>query len=206
LSLKFYYSPMSTSSLTELVLEELAVPCEKIKLDIQKGDTKKPEFLAINPNGKVPAVVHDGTALWESAALTIYLGEVFGVEKKLWPAPGKRRGEAIKWVVWTNATLYEAVSRFTRNTQDWFPADQRNAKAGEAAKADVANCLRILDEALEGKQYLVGDYSLADTHLHSITDWLRHLKLDFTPYSRINAWGQRCSSRPAYAKIMSAGA
>jgi glutathione S-transferase len=206
LSLKFYYSPMSTSSLTELVLEELGVPCEKIKLDIQKGDTKKPEFLAINPNGKIPAVVHDGTALWESAALTIYLGEVFGVEKKLWPAPGTRRGEAMKWVVWTNATLYEAVSRFTRNTQDWFPADQRNAKAGEAGKADVANCLRILDESLEGKQYLVGDYSLADTHLHSLTDWLRHLKIDFTSYARINAWAKRCSARPAYVKIMSAGA
>jgi glutathione S-transferase len=204
MSLVFYYSPMSTASLTELVLEELGVPCEKVKLDIQKGDTKKPEFLALNPNGKVPTVVHDGTPIWESAALTIYLGEVFGAEKRLWPAPGPRRGEAMKWVVWTNATLAEAVARFTRNTMSWYPADQQNAKAGEAAKGDIANCLRILDESLEGKQFLTGDYTLADTHVHSITDWLRHLKIDFTPYSRINAWGQRCSTRPAYARITSA--
>jgi glutathione S-transferase len=197
---------MSTSTLTELVIEELGVACEKIKLDIQKGDTKKPEYLAVNPNGKVPSIVHDGTAIWESAAITIYLGEVFGVEKRLWPAPGTRRGEAMKWVVWTNATLFEAVSRFTRNTMEWYPAEQRNAQAGEAGKADVATCLRILDEALAGKQFLVGDYTLADTHLHSLTDWLRHLKLDFSPYANINAWAQRCTARPAYAKVMAGAA
>ena len=205
MSLTFYYSPMSTASLTEIVLEELGVPCEKVKLDIQKGDTKKPEFVKLNPNGKVPTIVHDGTVIWESAALTMYLGETFGVEKKLYPGPGPKRGEAMKWIVWTNVTLGDAVGRFTRNTMDWYPADQQNAAAGAAGKADIANCLRILDESLEGKQFLVGEYTLADTHLHSFTDWLRHMKMDFTPYARVNAWSERCASRPAYKKIMAAG-
>ena len=205
MSLTFYYSPMSTASLTEIVLEELGVPCEKVKLDIQKGDTKKPEFVKLNPNGKVPTIVHDGTVIWESAALTMYLGETFGVEKKLYPGPGPKRGEAMKWIVWTNVTLGDAVGRFTRNTMDWYPADQQNAAAGAAGKADIVNCLRILDESLEGKQFLVGEYTLADTHLHSFTDWLRHMKMDFTPYARVNAWSERCASRPAYKKIMAAG-
>ena len=204
MSLIFYYAPMSTASITELVIEELGVPCEKVKLDIQKGDTKKPEFLKVNPNGKVPCIVHDGTALWESAALTMYLGETFGVERKLYPAAGTKRGEAMAWIVWTNVTLGDAVARFTRNTMDWYPADQKNTAAGEAAKRDIADCLRILDQHVDGKQFLLGgEYTLADTHLHSFSDWLRHMKFDFTPYPHLNAWGARCSARPAYKKLMS---
>jgi glutathione S-transferase len=201
MSLTFYYAPMSTASITELILEELGVPCDRVKLDLRKGDTKKPEYLAVNPNGKVPCIVHDGTAIWESAALTIYLGETFGVERGLFPAPGPRRGEAMKWIVWTNVTLGDAVARFTRNTMEWFPAEQRNAKAGEAARADIAGCLGVLDRSLAGKQYLVGDYTLADAHLTSFCDWLRHMKIDLTPFVHIEAWSERCRARPAYKKL-----
>ena len=201
MSLTFYCAPMSTSGITELVIEELGIPCERVHLDIGKGDTKKPEFLKLNPNGKVPTLVHDGTVIWESAAITIYLGETFGTEKKLYPAPGPKRGEAMKWIVWTNVTAGDAVSRFTRNTMDWYPADQHNAKAAEAAKKDIADCLHIVDESLRGKQFLLGDYTLADTHMNAFLDWLRHMKMDFTPYPQLVAWGQRCCARPAYLKV-----
>jgi glutathione S-transferase len=205
MSLIFYYAPMSTASITELVLEELGTPCEKVKLDIRKGDTKKPDYLRVNPNGKVPAIVHDGTAIWESSAITMYLGEVFGVEKNLYPTPGPSRGEAMMWIAWTNVTLGGAVGRFTYNTMEWFPAEQRNASAAEAAKKEIAGCLGVLDDALDGRQFLLGDnYTLADTHLNSIIDWMRHMKLDFEPYARINAWGKRCCARPAYTKMMAA--
>ncbi|HEX3763188.1 MAG TPA: glutathione S-transferase family protein [Kofleriaceae bacterium] len=202
MSLTFYYAPMSSASITELILEELGVPCDRVKLDIQKGDTKKPEYLAVNPNGKVPCIVHDGSVIWESAALTIYLGEAFGVERGLFPAPGPRRGEAMKWIVWTNVTLGDAMARWTRNTLDWFPAEQHNAKAAEAAKADLAGCLKVLDQSLAGRQFLVGDYTLADTHLNSFCDWLRYMKVDFAPFPGVEAWGERCRARPAYKKVM----
>ena len=204
MSLTFYYAPMSTATLTDLVLAELDVPCERVKIDIQKGENKKPDFLKINPNGKVPTIVHDGTVVWESAAITLYLGETFGVEKKLYPAAGPKRAEAMKWIVWTNVTLGDAVGRFARNTMTWVPEEQRNAKAGEAGKADMLGCLKILDEALEGKDFLVGDYTLADTHVSSFVDWLRHMKVDLDAYPRLNAWSKRCCDRPAYAKVMSA--
>src|SRR5579863_736671 len=130
MSLIFYGAPMSTASITELVLAELGVPHERVAVDIKAGGTKKPEFMKLNPNAKVPTIVHDGTAIWESAAITMYLGETFGVEKKLYPAPGPKRGEAMKWIVWTHVTLGEAVYRYARNTQNWVPAEQQNAKAG----------------------------------------------------------------------------
>jgi glutathione S-transferase len=202
MGLTFYSAPRSTAGLIELVLEELDVRCEKVSLDLSKGDTKKPEFLKLNPNGKVPVLVHDGIVIWESAAITMHLGETFGVEKKLYPAPGPKRAEAMKWIVWTNVTLVDAVNRYARNTMEWMPADQRNAKAGEAAKNEIADCLRILDDALRAKPFLLGEYSLADTHLHGIIGWLKMLNIDVAPFAQVTAWSERCSLRPAYIKVM----
>ncbi len=202
MSLVLYYAPMSTATISQLVLEELGVPCERVKVDIQKGETKKAEFLKLNPNGRVPLLVHDGTCIWESSAITMYLGETFGVHKGLYPSAGPKRGEAMKWITWANVTLGEAVSRFMRNTGTFTPGDQQNPKAGEVAKADVLDHLKVLDGALAGGSFLVGDYSLADTHVNSFTDWLRHMKVDLTPFTHLNAWSQRCSARPAYAKVM----
>ncbi len=205
MSLIFYYAPMSTATITQLVLEELGVPVETVKLDIKAGDTKKPDFKKLNPNAKVPVIVHDGTVIWESAAITLYLGETFGVDKGIFPAPGPKRGEAMKWCVWANVTLGDAFGRFARNTMAWVPADQQNAKAGEAAMGEVKECLRILDAHLDGKQYLVGDYTLADTHVNSLVDWLRHSKVDMAAYPHMNAWSKRCCDRPAYKKVMAQG-
>jgi len=203
-SLTFYYAPMSTASITSTVLEELGVPYEKVKVDIRNGESHKPEFLRLNPNGKVPLIVHDGTPIWESAAITLYLGEVFGVDKGLYPAPGPERGEAMKWIIWTNVTLGEAVSRWFRNTSDWTPAEQHNARTAEVAKADIQNCLRILDEALAGKQFLLGGYTLVDSHLSSLTGWLRSMT-DLSPYANLNGWSSRCAARPAHARAAAIG-
>jgi glutathione S-transferase len=206
MSLVLYYSPMSTATIASLVLAELGVPYESVKLDLRAGDTRKPEYLELNPNGKVPLVVHEGTAIFESAAITMYLGETFGVEKHLYPAPGPKRGEAMKWIVWTNVSLGDAVGRWTRNTLPWVPAEQQNAKAGEAGLEDVHKQLAILDAALDGRQFLTGEYTLADTHVNSFVDWLRHMKVDMSKYKNLQAWGERCSGRPAYGKVMQAEA
>lgn len=205
MSLIFYYAPMSTATITDIVLEELGVPCERIKVSIKDGDLKKPEFLKLNPNGKVPTIVHDDMPIWESAAITMYLGEVFGVQKKLYPAPGPQRGRAMTWITWTNVTLGDSVYHWARNTSNWCPEEQRNAKAGEAAEKDIANCLGMLDGALAQQPYLLGsDYSLVDTHVNSFTDWLRFMNIDFAPHKHLNAWSDRCRTRPAYQKVMSA--
>jgi glutathione S-transferase len=200
MSLKFYYAPMSTASITSLVLEELEVPCEKILVDLKKGDAQKPEFLRLNPNGKVPLIVHDGVPIWESAAITMYLGEMFGVAKYLYPAPGPKRGVAMQWITWANVTLGDAVGRWQRNVSEWTPADHHNAKAGAAGLADIHNCLALLNHALEGRQFLVDGYTLADTHLNSFMDWGRHMKVDFAAYQHLNAWSERCAARPAYIR------
>jgi glutathione S-transferase len=216
MSLTFYSAPMSTASITEAVLAELGIDCDRINLDLSAGDSRKPEYLKINPNGKVPAIVHDGTAIWESSAITMYLGELFGVEAKLYPAPGPQRGEAMKWIAWSNVNFAEAAGRLFASLPpemqgdpatnalelEKVTAEQKSAIAMAKAKADLADCLRILDVELEGRSFLIGDYSLADTHLQGIVGWVGMLDFDITPFTNVTGWLQRCYQRPAIAKLM----
>jgi len=214
MSLTFYFAPMSTASITEAVLAELSIPFDLVKLNISAGETRTPEFLKVNPNGRVPAIVHEGTAIWESSAITMYLGEIFGVDAALYPAPGPKRGEAMKWISWSNVTLAEPASRLfaslptekqgdaETNAQENVAPEMKTAIAMEKAKADLADCLRILNDGLEGRAFLIGDYSLADTHLQGIVGWIGSMQVDLTPFSNVTEWLNRCYERPAIAKLM----
>lgn len=227
MSLVFYYSPFSTSNVTTAVIAELEYGqseplAKRVQLSIRAGDTKAPEYVFnVNPNGRVPAIVHDGVSIWESAAITMYLGETFGVAKdgdekpSLYPALGPKRGEAMKWIVWANTTLVEAAGRLAVTMLPGTPGavehgsqdeagqnEQRNAE-GEKATKDLAKWLGILDQGLEGRDYLLGqNYCLADTHIHSFVDWLLGmLKVDLIPYSNVKAWLAKVGARPALKEL-----
>lgn len=199
MSLTFYYSPQSSASPVHWALEELGIPYEKVLIDLKKGEHKKPEYLKLNPNGRVPLLVHDGVAIFESAAIQIYLGETFGVAKGLYPAPGPQRGEALKWLIWTNVTLGDAIGRVGRHLGGWSPEDERNAKAGQSAKVEAASLLGIVEAALADHDYLVGNkFSLADLHLSAWMDYARMMNIDLAPFPKLLAWVERCTARPAY--------
>lgn len=204
MNLVFYYAPMSSAVTVHWALEELGVPYEKVKIDLQARDQDKADFLALNPNGKVPLLVHEGTPIFESAAIMIHLGETFGVAKKLFPAPGPRRAEALKWLVWTNVSLGEALSRHQHNTAERIPAERRNAKAGEVAKEDVEKHLAILDRALTGKTWLVGDsFSLVDVHASGWVGYVGMCGFDVKRWPNVDAWAKKATARPGFALSMS---
>ena len=199
MSLTFYYAPQSSASPVHWTLEELGVPYDKVHIDIKKGDQKKPDFLKLNPNARVPVLVHDGTAIFESVAIQIYLGETFGVAKGLYPESGPQRGEVMKWIVWTNVTLGDVLGRLGRNLMGWSPEDERNAKAGASAKKEGQELLGIVEAALASSDYLVGNkFSLADLHLSSWMDYARMMGLDLAPFPKLTAWVERCTARPSY--------
>lgn len=202
MSLVFYYAPMSTAVVTHWILEELGIPYEKKKIDFQK-DTKSPEFLKLNPNGAVPVIVHDGTPIFESAAISIYLGETFGVEKGLFPAAGPQRGAATAWIVWTNVTLGGAIARHQLATSERVPEEQRNAKAGEVARGDVDRLFGILDGALAGKQWILGDkFSIVDAHLGAFVGYAGMIGFDPKKFANLGPWLERATSRPGFAESM----
>ncbi|HEY3818649.1 MAG TPA: glutathione S-transferase family protein [Polyangiaceae bacterium] len=204
MSITYYYAPMSTAVRTTWAIEELGVPCERVKLDIQKKETKAEKFLALNPNGQVPLLVVDGLPIFESTAILLYLGETYGVDKGLYPAPGLKRAEALRWIIWGNVGLYDAISRWSRNTSSYVPDEQKNAKAAEVAKNDLDGAMRILDHALAGKSYLVDDkFSLADLAPSSYLGWLKFMGYDYSSFKNVQAWADRCLGRPAAVKTNS---
>jgi len=203
MSLVFYYAPWSSAVTVLWALEELGIPHERVKLDLAAKDTHKPAYLALNPNGKVPLIVHDGTPVFESIAILMHLGETFGVEKKLFPAPGIERAQAFQWLAWANVSLGGAVGRYLYNVSKDIPAESRNAKAGEAAKAEAEKLVLVLDGALRGKTWLVGDsFSLVDVHLSATIAWMTTLGFETKPFANVEAWVGRCKARPGFAVAM----
>jgi glutathione S-transferase len=204
MTITYYYAPMSTAVRTTWAIEELGVPCERVKVDIQKKETKAEAFLKLNPNGVVPLLVVDGLPIFESTAILIHLGETYGVDKGLYPPPGLKRAEALRWIIWANAGFFDAASRWGRNTSSYIPAEQHNAKAAEVAKNDLGAAMKILDEALAGKSYLVDDeFSLADLAVSSYLGWLTFMGYDYSGFKNVKAWAERCLGRPAAVKVNS---
>jgi len=194
---------MSSATRVHWALEEVGAPYEKVKVDLGAGDQKKPEFLALNPNGKIPLLVADGRPIFESLAILLYLGERFGVEKGLFPAEIAERAEAFKWMAWGSVSIHDALSRLLRNTSDRFPAEERNPIAGESAKKELGGLLTILDRHLDGKEFVLGGgFSLVDVSMVAFMPFLGRLGVDLNPYKHLNAWVGRGMSRPALGRAM----
>ena len=105
MAITFYSAPMSSASPVAAALAELNVPHETVTLDLKAGDQKKPAYLALNPNGKVPTLVADGTPMFEALAIMQWLGDRFGVAKGLWPAADSpARMQAMAWSTWAYVT------------------------------------------------------------------------------------------------------
>jgi glutathione S-transferase len=203
MGLTLYYTPMTSATRVYWAIEELGVPCEKVKVNLQAGEQRRPEYLKLNPNGKVPLLVIDGVPMFESLAQLLWLGETYGVEKGLFPKPGPQRIEALKWMVWASVTVSEALSRLVRNTNERYPADERNPKVADSARRELGQMLGILDAQLAGKQYVLGaEFSLADCAIASMVVFATRLGVDTTAHANLTAWSGRCMSRPALARAM----
>ena len=219
MSLIYHYAPWSAAEITTAVLNELehglpAPLAQRVEHSFQTGELRSPAYLAINPCGRVPALVHEGTAIFESVAITIYLGETFGVQRtdangdeleSLYPAPGPQRGEAMKWIVWANVSLAEAWSRLAatmgigRGAAEMAKASEefRGVRA-EAARKDLLQWMGVLNGALEGRPFLLGEkYSLADTHVHSFVGWMSAVGVELDEYENTKGWFRRVGGRPA---------
>jgi glutathione S-transferase len=208
MAITFYYSPMSNATRVHWSLEELGIAYEKVKLDLRAGDQKKPEFLALNPNGKVPTLVIDGTPMFESVAIQIALGERYGVEKGLWPALGSPEHlMALTWLIWGQVTLGASLMRYMANTSDYIPKELHHPKQAEVALADTNTQLGMLNGRLSDRDYVTGDrFTLADLDLASVLGWGLHVaKIDLAAFPKVADWLGRSSKRPANSRVMAEG-
>lgn len=200
MSITFYFNPMSSAARVQLTLEELGIPHEKVFVDLQKGDQKKPEFLKLNPNGKIPTIVIDGQPMFESIAIQIYLGERYGAEKGLWPKVGSpEHMQALTWLCWAQVSLCTPVFTYIHNTSEQAPAEARNAKQAEFALAEIHNNLRILDARIgEAGNIVHKEWTLVDSDVSSVLEYGIYMaKLDTSKYPHFHAWLERAAKRPA---------
>src|SRR5688572_9994661 len=106
----FHHAPMSRSNIVHWMFEELGVPYELHALSLDRGDHKKPEYLAINPVGKVPAITHQGVTITEAAAICTYLADEFPAAKLAVPVGTPQRGLYLKWLFYSPSRSEEHTS------------------------------------------------------------------------------------------------
>jgi len=184
-----------------IALEELGLPYTPKVVDIGKGEQFKPEFLAINPNNKIPAIVdHDvpgGLKVFESGAILVYLAEKTG---RLMPTDPVRKAEVMQWLMFQMGGLgpmFGQVNYFTRMAPQPVPL------ALERYRNESIRLLGVMDRHLSSHDYMAAQYSIADIALYPWMAGMRQLLSDaFSPLSGVAQWMERVGSRPAVQKGM----
>jgi len=228
---RLYGNIQLSSMATEAVLMELDVPFEIVRVNVRaRGRTgrllypletggirwNEPEFLALNPNGRVPVLTHDDVTVYEGGAICIYLADRHP-EKGLAPAPGSPlRGPYLQWMFFLSNTLQELY--FNHFHAERF-TDDDGAVAGirEVAKRKLLDALRVLDGGIRAPgPFLMGEqYTTADAYLYMLTGWLPaewqgepafavEPTFPLTEYPRLRALREAVTARPAIRRMLTA--
>jgi len=200
--IKLYGQLRSRASRSLWALEEIGVPYELVPIDTNKGDNAKPEFLAINPNGRIPALVDGDLTLFESMAINLYLARKYG--KDLWPANEAGEAHALQWSFW-GMTEVEPFLITLLVQQVFTPEDQRRPDRVEEARQALVPRLGVLNNHLSGRPFLLGSkFTIADLNLSSVFSLAEVVKVELAPYPNIKKWVETCFSRPARQKLSAA--
>ncbi len=184
----FYTNPMSRGRIVRWMLEELGVPYQTVILDYETT-LKGPEYLAINPMGKIPAIKHGDTVVTEGAAICAYLADVFP-QAGLAP-PVDQRGDYYRWLFFGAGPVEAAVTSSRLGVE---PTAEQKRMAGFGSLADTLNAL---ETAVKDREYLAGDrFSAADVYTGSQIGWgMQFGSMDKRP--AFVAYWERLAARPA---------
>lgn len=193
------YLPSGNGYKVRLVLKQLGLPYERIEVDIMKGGSRTPDFLAKNPNGRIPVLeVPDLGFLPESHAIIWYLAE----GSDLIPENAFERARMLQWMcfeqyqVEPNIGTVRFWTRMLRKTRN-----ELGDKLIEKKKAGYA-ALDVLEESLRDCEFLVADrYSLADISLFAYTHLAHEAGFDLAPYPNVRRWCDRVAARPGWLPI-----
>jgi glutathione S-transferase len=196
--IKLYGVPQTRTGRCIWMLEELGVSYELVPIGAGGlADAKKPEYLAINPNGRVPALDDDGLVLFESLAINLHLARKYDGGKGLWPAAADDQSRAIQWSLWAANELEPHVIAHLLNSR-MLPEAQRDPSKVKAAMEALPRPLAVLDAALAGKEHILGGgFTVADLNIASVlTLGWRMGAFDAKAYPNVTAWLERVNARP----------
>lgn len=191
----FYHNPQSRAAIVHWMLEEVGCDYDVRHIDFQKGDNRTPEFLSLNPMGKIPTLVVGGTVITEAPAIIAWLADAFP-DADLAPLPrSSERGTYYRWLFFGGSCIEPAM------TDEMFkrPAIERKGTLGWGSYADVID---TIEKALEPGPYLLGEkFTGADVYIGSLLSWGGMFGAPRLKESRpISAYVQRCTDRPAYRR------
>jgi GST-like protein len=195
-----YYWPTPNGHKIPIMLEECGLPYQVHPVNMLKGDQFKPEYLKLNPNNKIPTIVdRDGPggkpyAVFESGAILMYLAEKTA---KFWPADMARRYDIIQWTIFQVASLgplFGQCGHFLRYAPEKIPY------AIDRYWNETKRLYRVMDRRLADRDYLAGDYSIADiaTYPWIKINWFHNIEID--DYPNVKRWRERVGVRPAVIK------
>lgn len=179
---------------------ELGIPYEHDDLLPRSPGTKTPEFLALNPNSRVPVIEDDGFVLCESMAINLYLAKKH--KSPLYPADPRNEALAWQWSFWEIDRLDRTLANYLTHTSI-LPAAERDKAIADAAWAEVEPAMNVLDGALSKTKWLAGpDFSVADLNVAAAL-W-RCLGMELSRWPHMRDWFARCWDRPAGKKARAA--
>jgi glutathione S-transferase len=192
--LKLYGFPPTRSLRVLWMLRELGVDFEFINVDLVAGANRQPEFLALNPAGKLPVLVDGEFVLTESVAIVLYLAEKYA-DKGLLPAKLEARAHVNHWLLFTATELEQPLWRIARHTS-LYPKEKRLPAEVPIARQDFEDMAAVMEKHMKGRQFLVGEgVTVADFVAAYTLDWANEVHLlDASPHLR--GYMDRMYARP----------
>ncbi|MFK7896513.1 MAG: glutathione S-transferase family protein [Myxococcota bacterium] len=192
-----YTAPSPNGRKAQIALEELGLTYQSTQVNVRNGAQHAPAFLRLCPNSKIPVLEDEGTVVWESGAILLYLAEHHDPERRLLAAEHKERWEAIQLTFFQAAGLGPNLGRLSEQLQR--TESERNAEMVGTFTAEVDRILGVLDRILEdGRPFLAGRYSIADIMHYP---WLQPVLALGAPQirerPRLVEWLERLAARPA---------
>jgi glutathione S-transferase len=176
------------------VAMELGLDYEHLPIEIGDAGARSPEFLAINPNGRLPVIVDGDFVLFESLAITLYLAKKYATGT-LYPATLEGEAKAWQWSFWAIAEVDRGVNIWSLHAVRLPPAERDTALREEALKV-IAAPFKVLDAALAKTPYLLGDdFTVADLNVAAVIS--RAVDMDLSAVPNLKAWLERCLDRSA---------
>ena len=201
MAMKLYYAPGACSLASHIALEEVGIPYETQPLNLAEGDQRKPEYLKLNPRGRVPTLVVDGNVLTENVGILTYLG---GGHPKagLWPKKTWDQAKLVSSMAWLSNTVHTTFGHVIRAARY---AD--DAAAQEAIKAKArqmyGDYLKEIDALLAGKKWsIAGQYTVIDGYLLVFYRWGNRNQFPVKQLRNYTALMERVMARPAVKKVM----
>lgn len=199
--IRFFYSPGSCSTASHIALEEAGAVYEAICTDTRTGEQRKPEYLAINPKGRVPALVTEHGVLTENVAILAWIARAWP-HANLMPDDAWAYAQATSFNSYLAATVHVAHAHRHRGYR-WATEESSFEDMRRKVPQSIAECFRLIeDEMLKGPWVLGEQYTACDAYLFTIADWLEGDGVDPAQFPKVLDHRERVRARPAARKVL----